>query len=200
MLTLHLTRSNNYEGEYLHLPSTPAEIGEAWATLDGISDDVASTRIIGAVSNVWTIGRYLKNANVNDPEQIKKLNRIAEITDSLDHDQCRLFQGALDTESVNNLDDVIAIGERLEQYLYIPHVTTDRELGIFLVDSGVIPFDENVRPYLDYARIGTEYYANHGGAYTAGGYVVRQDSVEQALQDIVDARNNRQELGGMGMR
>ncbi|MDD3229979.1 MAG: hypothetical protein PHE09_12290 [Oscillospiraceae bacterium] len=199
MLNLHLTRSNVHEGVYLHLPATPAEIGEAWAALDGISDDVSSTRIIGTASNVWTIGRYLNNANINDPEQIKKLNRIAEITDSLDLDQCRLFQGALDAESVNNLDDIIAIGERLEQYLYIPHITTDRELGIFLVDSDVMPFDENVRPYLDYARIGIEYYANHGGSYTAGGYVVSRYSAEQALQDIVDIRQNRQTLGGMKM-
>ncbi len=199
MLNLHLNRSHDHEGVYLHLPATPAEIGEAWAALDGISDDVDSTRIVGAISNVWNIGQYLKNANVNDPGQIKKLNRIAEITGTLDRDQCRMFEGALNAESVNNLDDVISIGERLEQYLYIPHVTTDRELGICLVSYGIKRFGESVQPYLDYARIGIEYYANHGGAYTAGGYVLRRDSAEQALQDIVDSRNNRQELGDMEM-
>jgi hypothetical protein len=56
-----------------------------------------------------------------------------------------------------------------------------------------------VQPYLDYSRIGIEYYSDHGGAYTAGGYVLRRDSAEQALQDIVDARQNRQALGGMKM-
>ena len=199
MLKLQLTRADSYDDEYLQLPATPAEVGEVLSWLDETSTDVASTRIVGAISDVWNIGRYLKRADVNDPGQIKKLNRIAEITATLDRDGCRLFEGALDAESVNGLDDVITIGERLEQYLYIPHVTTDRELGIFLVNSGVMPFDENVQPYLDYARIGIEYYANHGGAYTAGGYVLRRDSAEQALQDIVDARINRQELGGMEM-
>jgi hypothetical protein len=198
MITLHLTRSDDYEGVYLPLPSTPAELGETWAALDGISDDVASTRIVGAISNVWDIGRYLENANVNDPGQIKKLNRIAEITGSLDRDQCWLFEGALNAESVNDLDNVITIGERLERYLIIPLVTTDRELGIFLVHSGVMPFAESVQPYLDYARIGIEYYSNHGGSYTAGGYVVRQDSVEQALIDAVQGHDH-QETGGMRM-
>jgi hypothetical protein len=199
MMTLHLTRAEDYEGVYLPLPATPAEIGEAWAALDNISDDIASTCIVGAVSNVWGIGQYLKNADINESGQFKKLNRIAELTGSLDRDGCRIFEGALNAESVNSLDDVIAIGERLDQYLLLPEVSTDRELGVYLVETGVMPFDENVRPYLDYSRIGIEYYANHGGAYTAGGYVLRRDSAEQALQDIVDAHQDRQTLGGMEM-
>jgi hypothetical protein len=199
MITLHLTRADDYEGVYLPLPATPAEIGEAWAALDNISDDVASTRIVGAVSNVWGIGQYLKNADVNGPEQFKKLNRIAELTGSLDRDECRIFEGALNAESVSSLDDVIAIGERLDQYLLLSEVSTDRELGAYLVETGVMPFDESVQPYLDYAKIGIEYYSNHGGAYTAGGYVLRRDSAEQALQDIVDGHQDGQTLGGMKM-
>jgi hypothetical protein len=199
MLKLHLTRADDYEGVYLQLPATPAEIGEVWSWLDEISTDVASTRIVGVISEVGNIGRYLKNTDVNAPGQMKKLNRIAEITDTLDRDGYRLFEGALDAESVNGLDDVIAIGERLDRYLFVPHVTNDRELGICLVTNGIKPFDESVQPYLDYSRIGIEYYSDHGGAYTAGGYVLRRDSAEQALQDIVDARQNRQTLGGMKM-
>ncbi len=199
MLNLLLTRANNYEGAYLQLPATPAEIGEAWCRLDEISSDVSSTRILGVFSDVTNIGRYLKNVDMNAPGQMKKLNRLAEITNMLDHDGYRLFAGALDAESINGLDDVIAIGERLDQYLYLQHVTNDTELGIFLVSYGIKPFDESVQPYLNYSRIGIEYYANHGGAFTAGGYVLRRDSAEQALQDILDARQDRQTLGGMKM-
>lgn len=199
MITLHLTRADDYEGVYLPLPATPAEIGEAWAALDNISDDIASTRIVGAVSNVWGIGQYLKNADVNGSEQFKKLNRIAELIGSLNRDECRIFEGALNAESVSSLDDVIAIGERLDLYLLLSEVSTDRELGAYLVETGVMPFDESVQPYLDYTKIGIEYYSNHGGAYTAGGYVLRRDSAEQALQDIVDGYQDEQALGGMKM-
>lgn len=198
MLKLHLTRADNYEGVYLQLPATPAEIGEAWAGLDNISDEISSTRIVGAISEVGNIGRYLKSADVNDPEQMKKLNCIAEIVNTLDNDECRLLEGALTAESVNGLDEVIAIGERLNQYLLIPHITNDRELGICLVITGVKPFDMSIRPYLDYARIGVEYYSEHGGAYTAGGYVVRRDSVEQELRYVFD-NQDRHEFGSMQM-
>ena len=37
MITLHITRADDYEGVYLPLPTTPAEIGEAWVELDTIS-------------------------------------------------------------------------------------------------------------------------------------------------------------------
>jgi hypothetical protein len=110
-----------------------------------------------------------------------------------------LFQGGLDSESINGLDDMIDVGEDLDRYLLVRHVTSDKEFVLYLVTYGIKPFDESVRPYLDYAKIGIEYYANHGGTYTSGGYVLRRDSAEQTLRDIVDIRNNRQSFGAMRM-
>lgn len=60
MLMLHLTRADSEEVAYLQLPASPAEIGETWAGLDDISDDIASTCIVEAISNVRNIGRYIK--------------------------------------------------------------------------------------------------------------------------------------------
>ena len=199
MLKLQITRDGTYDDEYLELPATPADVGEVWCRLDETSTDVASTRICGTISDIWNIGNYLKRADVNDPIQLKKLNRIGELTLGLSRDECLLFQGGLDSKSINGLDDVIDVGEHLDRYLLVRHVTSDRELGLCLVSYGIKPFDESVQPYLDYSRIGIEYYANHGGAYTSGGYVLRRDSAEQTLRDIVDARNNRQAFGTMRM-
>lgn len=198
MLMLHLTRADSDEGVYLELPAPSAGIDEILSWLDDISTDVGSTHLVGVFSDVRNIEQYIKNADVNNSNQMKKLNRIAEITDTLDLDECRMLEGALDAESVNDLDDVIAIGEHLNQYLLIPHVTNDRELGICLVTTGVKHFDESTQYYLDYARIGVEYYSDHGGAYTAESYVVRRDSVEQVLRDLFD-KQGRQEIGGMQM-
>ncbi len=198
MLMLYLTRADSDEGVYLQLPASSGEIGEAWCRLDSISDDVESTQIVRVVSDVRNIGQYIKNADVNDFGQMKKLNHIAEIIDTLGRSEYRLLEGALDAESVNDLDDVIAIIMSLDRYLYIPHAGNDRELGICLVIHGVKPFDESVRPYLDYTRIGSEYYADHGGAYAAGGYVIRRDNIEQALIDAVEFREP-QGIGDMKM-
>lgn len=180
MLKLQLARADNNDF-YLALPATPAEVGEVWSWMDEISADVSSTRIVGAISDVWGIGSYLKSTDMNDPEQMKKLNRIGKIVNGLPGEKYRLLEGALKAESVSSLDDVIDIGEHLEKYLLIEGVASDRELGGYLVGYGIMPFDERVRPYLDYDRIGREYYANHSGAYTAGGYVIRRDSFEPEM-------------------
>ena len=198
MLKLHLTRADDYEGVYLQLPATSVEFGEVCSWLDEISTDVSSTRIKGAISDVWNIGSYLKNTDVNAPGQVDRLNRIAGIISMMDQDECHTFEGALDAESINGLDDIITIGENLDRYLYIPQVTTHQELGIFLVNHGIKPFDDSVCPYLDYSKIGIEYYTNHGGAYTARGYIVRRDSVEQTLIDAIGNHGNQQ-MGSMNM-
>jgi len=42
-------------------------------------------------------------------------------------------------------------------------------------------FPARVKPYLDYHGIGAEYYADHGGAYTDKGYVIRKGVIEPYL-------------------
>lgn len=39
-------------------------------------------------------------------------------------------------------------------------------------------FSEIAKPYLDYAAIGTEYYAERGGAFTGSGYALRRKNAE----------------------
>ena len=91
------------------------------------------------------------------------------------------MSGALDAESINGLDDVLRVASSLDQYEFIEGATSDKELGGWLVEHGLagVDFPEAVRPYLDYAGIGSAYYASHGGAYTPSGYVKRQETVQE---------------------
>lgn len=187
MIILHLTRGDNYEGVYLQLPTTPAEVGEAYAMLDSISRYAGETRIVDVKSPVKNLAQFIKNADLAKQEELEKLNRLAERIRSMTVHERTLFSGALWTESMNSLDDVLRIAGRLEDYEIIPEVTCDRELGGYVVEHGlVMDFPEAVRPYLDYVGIGTEYYADHGGAYTMEGYVKRRDGQpEQVAEHIM---------------
>lgn len=186
MISLYLTRSNSSEKVYLLLPATPGEIGEAWGALDQISDDVSSTCIADIDCNVWGVDQYLKNADINNQEQFEKMNQIAGLTEILNDDECRKFEGTLKIEEVNNLDDIINIGETLDQYILIPGCFTAYTLGVFLVESGIKRFDEDVIPYLNYFRIGTEFDSNYGGTYTQNDYVVRRDCLAQTVIDAIE--------------
>ena len=197
MINLHLTRGDNYEGVYLRLPATPAEVGEAYAMLGSISRYAGETHIVDVKSPVKNLAQFIKGADLAKQEELEKLNRLAERIGCMNASEQVMLSGALCTESINGLDDVLRVADRLEDYEIIPEVTCDRELGSYVVEHGIImDFPEAVRPYLDYVGIGAEYYADHGGAYTMDGYVKRRDGQpEQAPEHTVFSAYLRSHCG-----
>ena len=175
MLILNLTRGNSGMCVPLHLPATPADVGDAYVKLDQISKKEKLTRIASAVSDSEFLERYFRG-KLLDP--LDELNELAERLDGMDELQLMTFEGALNAESINGLEDILHIADSLEDYLFINGVTTEKELGEFLVASGYKDFAEAAKPYLDYAAIGTEYYAERGGAFTVRGYTLRRSSAQ----------------------
>jgi len=184
MIDLHLNHGNSHEGVYLRLPATPGEIGAAFGMLEKLGEGKVS--IVDVTCPIRNITQYIIHTDISGQEAFAKLQRLAENIDGMDRNERRIFSGALDAESVNGLDDVLEISGHLERYVFLQGVTCDKELGGYLVESGYKDFPEHVRPYLDYAGIGAEYYAERGGAYTSDGYVLRREAyhvqTEQAEQ------------------
>lgn len=180
MIRLKLSNKSVNEGVNLDLPATPAEVGEAFSWFERIGVDLSTVRIAGVNSPVPTLGQYILRADIHDPAQMKMLNELADSIGQMDDREWNIFAGALDAESINGLDDVLKLSKRLGDYIILPNVRTDTELGRILVDTGYKNFPEAVQPYLDYRAIGAEYYAENGGAYGPGGYVRRKSSLEQA--------------------
>lgn len=175
MIYLHLTRGSSSLRVPLRLPSSPAEEGEAFVKLDAISTDVRSTRIADVTSPIPNLAGYIRSANINGPD-LGKLKLLAEKLDCMTECEQQILSTALDAESVNGLDDVLSIADNLGSYTFLPNICSDRELGVFLVDTGYLDFPEHLRSYIDYESVGAEYYANFGGAYSSFGYVRRNDA------------------------
>ena len=74
-------RRKGKETVRLQLPASPAEIGEAFASLDRISLDATATTILDVSSNVPVLYRCLYDVDVEDSEQFQKLQKLAERTD-----------------------------------------------------------------------------------------------------------------------
>ena len=168
MIRLKLSNKSANEGVILDLPATPAEVSEAFSWFERLGVDPSAVRIAGVNSPVPNLGPYILRANIHEPAEMKKLNELAEAIEQMDDREWDIFAGALDAESINGLDDVLKISKRLGDYIILPNVKTDTELGRILVDTGYKNFPENVQPYLDYRAIGAEYYAENGGAYGPG--------------------------------
>ena len=107
----------------------------------------------------------------NSIEQMHLLARKIEVMSGID---LRKFGGALDIESVNSIDDVHRIADSLVDYEWFPDVSTAKELGAYLVESGDVKIPESAMPYVDYARVGEEYYANNSCAYGDNCLIVKK--------------------------
>lgn len=167
----------------------PAPVSDVKQTLSTLRDGFeknAPVRISSVCGNAYSLHRYIRHADLENEDDLQKLNQLAELFDGIGVERQHILSGALDAESINGLDDVLRVASNLAQYEFIEGVTSDKALGGWLVEHGLagVDFPEAVRPYLDYAGIGAKYCASHGGAYTPTGYVKRQENApEQTLED-----------------
>lgn len=180
MTQLRLSVNGAKEGVLLDLPATSYEVQKACAWFARIGINPNSVQIAGVNSPVSNLGSYISHANIHDPNDLEKLNTLAGKISQMKNRERLIFSGALDAESINGLDDVLKLTGHLNDYVLLPNIGSDTELGHILVDTGYKNFPESVQPYLDYRAIGAEYYANNGGAYGPGGYVRRKTSLDQA--------------------
>lgn len=181
-MVLHLTRGNSSMRIPLPLPTTPGEVGGVYAALDEISTEAPT--IIDSVdcTKVPNLHRYIRSANLDD---LDKLNWLAERIDGMTNRERWIFSGALDANNINSLDDVLLVMDSLGEYTLIPNVNTDTELGRYVAAAGRINgdprFPEASWDYLDFTKIGSEFYAERGGAYTYGGYVLQKSSASPKM-------------------
>lgn len=170
--------SQEYYGESVPIPfpATAEEVREELGKLDTGSQPL----FIRGDGPVWHFEDRLDPAVLYQETGVEKLNRLAGLVDAMDLDAQKVFAGALRAESVNDLDDILDIASNLSRYEFIECVTSNKELGGWLVEHGQagVDFPKEVWPYLDYAGIGAAYYADHGGAYTPNGYVKRREVVQ----------------------
>ena len=173
-MMLYLTHGNGEESIPLELPASPSQVEEIDIRLDDICSGEGNFRISDVKSSVKGLWQFIRNADLLNPEELEKLNRLSRHIDVMSEKERQIFAGTLLSESVNSLDDVLRTVGRIGQYEIIPEVTCDRELGGYLVEHGRIDCPEHLKPYLNYIGIGAEFYSDYGGAYTLDGYVVKK--------------------------
>ena len=200
-MILYLTHGNGEESIPLELPASSSQVDEIDLRLDDICSEGRNFRISDVKSSVKGLWQFIHSADLLDPEDLEKLNRLSRQIDAMSEKEHQIFAGALLSECISNLDDVLQTVGRIGQYGMIPEVTCDRELGWYLVEHGKIDCPEYLKPYLDYVGIGAEFYSNYGGAYTLDGYVVRKEHLPNYSQAPEPWRNeNRDEILRMTLR
>ena len=147
ILTLARDKSGKCVG--LRLPATSADIGAVYAKLDAISADERKTYILRADTGIGSLDRWLRDRKMDGSGDYTELGELSEKIDRMSDTERKTFDGALTGSARERVTDLLRIADSLDDYIFIHGVTTEKELGRFLVDSGYKGFPESVKPYLD---------------------------------------------------
>ena len=182
---LVVSRGTDNVEVHIQFPATMEDVQSDLSRFDEYSTTTGPVQITGTSFCTSNLARHIRCADLDSEADVRKLSQLAKHIDSMDAQTQQLFSGALDGESINSLDDVLRIASHLDEYEFIQGVTSDKELGGWLVEHGLagVDFPEQVRPYLDYAGIGAAFYSDHGGAYTAHGYVKHREVIQTQTAD-----------------
>ena len=140
----------------------------------GRSPQLAIERFVGPIE---CLEHSLKGMALRSLDDVSQLNALVEKAECLGERDLKILSGALQMENVSCLAEVYRTVQNISDYELIGGVTTERALGQWLVETGQIDvsFSEDVRPYLDYAGIGSAQSEALGGAFTPYGYVKRRE-------------------------
>lgn len=185
---MNLQISDEYYGPSISVtfPTTEEHIWQKITELRNRGGPNQDMLFIRGDGIVWHFEDALRPTDLTTADGIRKLNRLADVVDTMDIPTKKVFAGALRVENAASLDDVLRTASCLNQYEIIEDVTSDKELGVWLVEHELASaeFSEEVRPYLNYSEIGAKYCASHSGVYTENGCVLRREMAqEQAMAE-----------------
>lgn len=191
MIQLFMSRNGSSAIVPLQFPASQSAIAEASRQLDEANRE-GKTKIVEIKSVIANLPSYLSRLDPDSRTQLAQLNRLSSIIAQMDSRERNIYAGALDGNSINDLNDVIRVAEQISDYILIPNINSDVTLGRYVAVAGQIQgdprFPEAAWPYLDFAKIGAEYYAEHGGAYTHAGYVLRKQDAEPVRENAEKIR------------
>ena len=190
MLKLNVSSGGRVTGQ-LELPMPLDEMKRQLDTIRTQYQVKGALGIHTADCAVPSISWHLQHVRLGSDPTLQKLNQLAEVIDNLNAAGLYHLSKSLDPEFQQSLDDVLRIASHIKPcnmdfYEVIPGVTTEQELGKWLVEHDRLEekVPESLRPYLDYRSIGTDYRSTHEGEFLAGGYTgIRAGAIGQVLEE-----------------
>ena len=140
MIQLFMSRSGSSVIVPLRFPASQSAITEASCQLDGASRE-GKTKIVEMKSVIANLPSYLGGFEPDSRTQLAQLNRLASIIAKMDSRERNIYAGALDGNSINDLNDMIRVAEQVSDYILIPNVNSDVTLGRYVAVAGQIQGD-----------------------------------------------------------
>ena len=99
-MILYLTHGNGEESIPLELPAASSQVEEIDIRLDDICSGEENFRISDVKSSVKGLWQFIRSADLLDPEDLEKLNRLSRQLDAMSEKERQIFAGALLSECI----------------------------------------------------------------------------------------------------
>lgn len=150
MIQLFMSRSGSSVIVPLNLPASHGAMTEAYSQLEQ-ANRTGKTEIVEIKSVIANLPSYLGGLDPDSRTQLAQLNLLSSIIAKMDSRERSIYAGALDGNSINDLNDMIRVAEQVSDYILIPNVNSDVTLGRYVAVAGQIQgdprFPEAAWPY-----------------------------------------------------
>ena len=106
MIQLFMSRSGSSVIVPLNLPASHGAMTEAYSQLEQ-ANRTGKTEIVEIKSVIANLPSYLGGLDPDSRTQLAQLNRLASIIAKMDSRERDIYAGALDGNSINDLNDMI---------------------------------------------------------------------------------------------
>ena len=90
-MILYLTHGNGEESIPLELPAASSQVEEIDIRLDDICSGEGNFRIADVKSSVKGLWQFIRSADLLDPEDLEKLNRLSRQIDAMSEKEHQIF-------------------------------------------------------------------------------------------------------------
>ena len=147
MIQLELMKGENQSCVMLRFPATQSQVDQALEELEMVSRYEGVVHVIDIkCPQVENLGKHIGNICLDDSGTIDWLNMLDQALQLMTEKERYTFSGALEDEKVEGLDAALTLSAKLDQYLFLPNIKSERGLGQFLANTGYKGISDEVLP------------------------------------------------------
>ena len=127
-------------------------------------------------------------------EDILQLNSLCEKVAEMSDEQRKALTAAVRYAQPQGVYQVNRVAEELEQFEFVPGISTPEEYGKFLIQKSE-QYDPELEDFYDYERYGQSRVESEEGQFLAGGYVRFKGDI--SMEELLMEPPSDQEQGGI---